>query len=140
MRSFLIILKQTSKTIWQTASASSLLPETLPSSSYPSIVFDAVKDNPAFLRLIESQRSGQTPLTSMWPLAWFTSFLKSIPLGSPSDDKQATFSDVIAKMAAFTLDELQHTRFKEISVYAVQTMMGVSVPCSQNFIPLNPLR
>lgn len=69
---------------------------------YPQIVFDAVKDNNSFSKLVESIDSAST--TSPWHLAWLPEYLNTIR-DSPM------YGEVLAKMADFMCGELQHERF-----------------------------
>jgi senataxin len=125
MRSFLVLLKQGSHLIWQASVNTITFSADSSESLYPSIVFDAIKDNPAYLRLIESQADGQNQLTNIWALTWLAPFARSVATLPQNEGAHSAFADVLAKLAAFALEELQHSRFMAISPYAVQAMMKV---------------
>lgn len=70
---------------------------------YPQVVFDAIKDNPSFTKLVEGiEPSEERP----WFLSWFGEYLISL------HDTPA-FGDVLAKVADLLCEELQHERFRE---------------------------
>lgn len=92
-RSFLILLKRASDKLWDDE-----VPE------YPQVVFDVLKDNASFINLI--LKEGATT-SSPWFLSWFSTYLRSI-------DDQRVHSEVLAKIADFLLEELQHERFGEV--------------------------
>jgi senataxin len=72
-------------------------------STYPQVVFDAVKDNPSFSDLLKNvDPVGELP----WFLVWFADYLHTIK------DLPA-YPEVLAKMVDFMCEELQHERFQE---------------------------
>lgn len=73
-------------------------------SDYPHIVFDACKDNPSFMKLIETHSASQM---KPWFLSWLTKYLDHIP------DPQA-YSELLAKIVRFLCEELQHSRLSNI--------------------------
>ncbi|TFK40652.1 SEN1 N terminal-domain-containing protein [Crucibulum laeve] len=78
---------------------------------YSQIVFDAVKDNPSFLDLLRNiSPGGQRP----WFLAWFPEYLHTI-------SKLGTYGDILAKMADFLCEEMQHERFREAQPMIMDT-------------------
>ena len=123
MKSFLVLLKQRVNLLWRVPVHAAVPILDSSDFSHPSIVFDAIKDNSAFLKLVEAQTETQKQLTNVWALTWLTPFAKSVATTKQTEGSSATFSDVLAKMAAFTLEELQHARFKNISPFAMQVMM-----------------
>lgn len=77
---------------------------------YPQVVFDAVKDNPAFATLLEKVDAGAE--RSRY-LALFAEYLHTIR-------KPHVFAKVLAKIIDFLCEEMQHERF------------GVSRPSTMN--------
>jgi senataxin len=68
---------------------------------YAQVVFDAVKDNPSYSKLLQdANRTAEG-------LAWFWEYLHSIR-------NHPTYSEVLAKMVDFMCEELQHERFRDI--------------------------
>lgn len=75
------------------------------STEYPLIVFDAIKDNTAFVDLISNARdSGHGK--KAWFLGWFSEYLRTLW-------DLPVFGDVLAKVVDFMCEELQHERFRE---------------------------
>ena len=118
LKSLRLLLIHKSDQLWQTTTPL-VAPENT-KAAYPSIIFDAIKDNPAFLSLVELQSEGQPQSANVWSLNVLVAFTVKV-----AEDAHSAFPDVLAKMAALTLEELQHTRFKAASPYAVQAMMKV---------------
>lgn len=77
---------------------------------YPQVVFDAVKDNPAFATLLEKVGAGAEHSRC---LALFAEYLHTIR-------KPHVFAEVLAKIIDFLCEEMQHERF------------GVSRPSTMN--------
>ena len=83
---------------------------------YPQVVFDAIKDNPSFLELLQSNDPSQH---GIWYLAWFQEFLLSIR------DHQV-YKDVLAKLIDFLCEEAQHERFRNTQPAVLKTAISVS--------------
>ncbi|KAF8645168.1 hypothetical protein AX16_007996 [Volvariella volvacea WC 439] len=73
-------------------------------SEYPQVVFDSVKDNSSFLQMIQDFNcSADRP----WFLSWLFEYLhtiRSLPV----------YGEVLAKIADFLCEELQHERFRDV--------------------------
>jgi len=92
LRCLLFLLKRLGNKFWQGEG-----PE------YPQIVFDAVKDNPAYSELLcNIEPSGERP----WFLAWFAEYLHTVR-------ELPVYHEILAKMADFMCEELQHERFQD---------------------------
>ena len=92
MRSLILILKRAGSKLWAGEG-----PE------YPQVVFDGLKDNPAFIDLLHED-SSTTPDRPPWSLTWFSEFLDSVR-------DTPVYQEVFAKLAEFMCEELQHERF-----------------------------
>lgn len=82
---------------------------------FPQIVFDAIKDNSAFLCILQDIN----PLEERpWFLPWFTEYLhtvRSLP----------AFPEVLARIADFLCGETQHERFKDARPLIMETAVPV---------------
>jgi senataxin len=87
---------------------------------YPQVVFDAVKDNPAFATLLETVDAGAE--RSRY-LAWFAEYLHTIR-------KPRVFAEVLAKIIDFLCEEMQHERFGVSRPSTMNTAMLVRFPLS----------
>ncbi|THV05327.1 hypothetical protein K435DRAFT_774010 [Dendrothele bispora CBS 962.96] len=89
---FVLLLKRLNKQIWVGEG-----PE------YPQVVFDAFKDNSSLVDLLQNSKlsSDKAP----WFLSWFSELLSTLR-------DQPSYSAILAKMADFMCEELQHERFK----------------------------
>jgi senataxin len=70
-------------------------------TDYPQVIFDAIKDNTAYTELLLNSDPGS------WLLSWYMDYLNTIwdfPV----------LGNVVAKMADFMCEELQHERFQEL--------------------------
>jgi len=86
------------------------------SPEYPRIVFDAVKDNPSFTKLVEgADLTDERP----WFLSWFGEYLMSLR-------DSAVFGNVLAKMVDLLCEELQHERFGETRTKVMLAAIRVS--------------
>lgn len=84
---------------------------------YPVVVFDTVKDNPAFLRVIQDlDPSAERP----WYLAWFPEFLHTLR-------DFPVYGDILAKIADLLCEELQHERFKDARPVVMASATRVSL-------------
>lgn len=92
LRCFLYLLTRLENNLWK-----------YEATDYPQVIFDAIKDNPAYV-----ERIRDVPRTEdkHWYLYWFSDYIKSI-WTSPS------FPATFAKMVDFLCEELQHERFGE---------------------------
>ncbi|KAI6044781.1 SEN1 N terminal-domain-containing protein [Pisolithus marmoratus] len=92
LRCLLFLLKRLGSQLWKGEG-----PE------YPQVVFDAIKDNPSFTKLVEGiEPSEERP----WFLTWFGEYLTSLK-------DTPVFGDVLAKVTDLLCEELQHERFRE---------------------------
>ncbi|KAH7885389.1 SEN1 N terminal-domain-containing protein [Phlebopus sp. FC_14] len=70
---------------------------------YPQVVFDAIKDNSSFVKLIEcADPSDERP----WFLLWFGEYLRSL-------EDTNIYGEVLAKAIDLLCEELQHERFRD---------------------------
>ncbi|KAF8843323.1 hypothetical protein BDN67DRAFT_945625 [Paxillus ammoniavirescens] len=93
LKSLLFLLKRLRDDLWKGEG-----PE------FPQVVFDAIKDNPSYIKLIEEvDPSDEKP----WFLSWFGEYLWSLK-------DSGVFGDVLAKVVDLLCEELQHERFKEV--------------------------
>lgn len=83
---------------------------------YPQVVFDAIKDNPSFLELLQSN---DPSLHGIWYLSWFQEFLLSIR-------GHQVYKDVLAKLIDFLCEEAQHERFRNTQPAVLKTAISVS--------------
>ncbi|KZV98838.1 hypothetical protein EXIGLDRAFT_763074 [Exidia glandulosa HHB12029] len=108
LRCFAVLLRKLGPELW-----------TLEGEEYPQVVFASVKDNRAFVGLLESS---QDP----WFFAWLEPFILSVW------DKP-TFADIMAKIVSFMCEELQHERFKKwhplIMSAMAKTLLSVMQKC-----------
>lgn len=90
---------------------------------YPQVVFDAVKDNPSFSKLLHSiDQSSDRP----WILSWFDEYLhttRDLPV----------YGEVLAKITDFMCEELQHERFKDARPVILVCATRVSHPYQAMF-------
>ncbi|KAI5986161.1 SEN1 N terminal-domain-containing protein [Pisolithus albus] len=92
LRCLLFLLKRLGSRLWNGEG-----PE------YPQVVFDAIKDNPSFTKLVEGIEPSQE---KPWFLTWFAEYLVSLK-------NTHVFGDVLAKVTDLLCEELQHERFRE---------------------------
>jgi senataxin len=105
LKCFILVIKRLGKGLWNGEG-----PE------YPQVVFDAIKDNPAFLELLQSNDPSQH---GIWYLAWFQEFLLSIR-------GHQVYKDVLAKLIDFLCEEAQHERFRSTQPAVLKTAISVS--------------
>lgn len=84
------------------------------SSEYPTVIFDAIKDNKSFIVGLEKLDSPS------WLLGWFMDYLSTIWT-------LPTLGSVVAKMIDFLCDELQHERFATIHSLGILTASRVCI-------------
>ncbi|KAF8630856.1 hypothetical protein AX17_005215 [Amanita inopinata Kibby_2008] len=84
---------------------------------YPQVVFDAVKDNPAFAKLLEGMDSA---IERHWYLAWFGEYLHTIC-------SLPVCGEVLAKMVDFLCEEMQHERFKDARPLIMNSAMRLLI-------------
>ncbi|KAM6494154.1 SEN1 N terminal domain containing protein [Amanita muscaria] len=99
--SLLLLLKRLAKQFWEDIDV-----------EYPRVVFDAIKDNPAFAKLLESDSSEERPRY----LAWLTEYIHTIR-------KHPAFPDILAKTVDFLCREMQHERFRVSRPFTMNTAM-----------------
>jgi senataxin len=104
LNSLLLLLKRLGENLWSDEGV-----------EYPQVVFDAVKDNPAFAALLETH---ETAGEQNRYLAWFAEYLHTIR-------KLPAFDEVLAKMVDFLCEEMQHERFKVSRPVTMNTAMRV---------------
>ena len=87
------MLQKLGKTLW-----------TDESKGYPQVIFESIKDNPAFLNfLLSSEKVDDKPTFLMW----YWDFLKSIW-------DTADFGEILLRLVSFLCGETQHERFEKI--------------------------
>lgn len=106
LKCMLFLLKRLSASLWNGEA-----PE------FPQVVFDAIKDNPSYIKLIEEV----APLDEKpWFLSWFGEYLLSLKDSN-------VFGDVLARIIDFLCEELQHERFKEVRPVVMFAAIRVSL-------------
>ncbi|KDQ62427.1 hypothetical protein JAAARDRAFT_121642 [Jaapia argillacea MUCL 33604] len=107
-RCFLYLIKRRGSDFWQGEEV-----------DFPQVVFDAIKDNPAYTALIQSVDIAEE---KPWFFAWFSEYLLSIW-------DLPVFGVVLAKLADYLCEELQHERFQDarpvVMVTAARTLSSV---------------
>lgn len=105
LKCMLFLLKRLNASLWNGET-----PE------FPQVVFDAIKDNPSYIKLIEEV----APLDEKpWFLSWFGEYLLSLK-------DSGVFGDVLAKIVDLLCEELQHERFKEVRPVVMFAAIRVS--------------
>ncbi|GJJ15585.1 hypothetical protein Clacol_009863 [Clathrus columnatus] len=92
LRAFVFLLNKYGKAVWDEEN-----------DDFPQVVFDSIKDNTAFISLIQT-----TPIDtsqSPWALKWFQPYLASL-------DDMPRFEQALKKLTGFACEELQHERFE----------------------------
>jgi hypothetical protein len=121
LKSLLFLLKRLRDDLWKGEG-----PE------FAQVVFDAIKDNPSYIKLIEEvDPSDEKP----WFLSWFGEYLWSLK-------DSGVFGDVLAKVVDLLCEELQHERFKEVRPTVMFAAIRVSFhmrDMSYNLSPHLPL-
>ncbi|KXN93410.1 hypothetical protein AN958_00334, partial [Leucoagaricus sp. SymC.cos] len=80
---------------------------------YPLMVFDAVKNNTAFAKLIQSTQNNKDE--KPWHLAWVHEYFRCV------QKMEQIYSAVVAKISDFLLEELQHERFGDARPYVLNS-------------------
>lgn len=84
---------------------------------FPQVVFDAIKDNSSYIKLIEEVvPKDEKP----WFLSWFGEYLSSLK-------DFGVFGEVLAKIVDLLCEELQHERFKEVRPVVMFAAIRVSL-------------
>lgn len=83
---------------------------------YPLVVFDTVKNNAAFERLIQNNSSHE----KSWHLAWVHEYFHC------TQKIEQIYGSIVAKIFDFLLEELQHERFGEVRPHIFQSAIRVS--------------
>jgi senataxin len=99
---------------------SNLWSEESTTTDYPQVIFDAVKDNPTYIELLLNSNPGS------WLLGWYMEYLHTIW-------RLPVLGSVVAKMADFMCEELQHERFQELRPSVMVTAVRVSPGRSLRF-------
>lgn len=84
---------------------------------FPQVVFDSVKDNPSFSRLLQNIGSS---VERPWFLSWFREYLHTIR------DLPA-YGEVLVKMVDFLCEETQHERFQDARPSIMASALYVSL-------------
>lgn len=95
------------------------------SPELPHTIFSEIKDNPAFLKLLDSRYSQDSSPTiaderkgkgkqsdQQGPLSWITDFLVSLT-SSTASTKESAFPETLAKAMHFCFAEMQHERLSQ---------------------------
>ncbi|KAF5360948.1 hypothetical protein D9756_004803 [Leucocoprinus leucothites] len=93
LRCFNFLLKRLGASFW-----------TNESPEYPQLAFDAIKNNPAFGKLVQRAQSNNSD-EKLWYLAWVHEYFHCV------QKIEQIYSTVVAKIFDFLLEELQHERF-----------------------------
>lgn len=98
------------------------------STDFPQVIFDAIKDNPSYAELLLRPESGH------WLMSWFMEYLVTIW-------HLPVLGNVVAKMADFMCEELQHERFQELRpsamVSAARVSISYTIPCHLCLQPIS---
>jgi len=108
LRCFEFLLKRLEASFW-----------TDESPEYPLVVFDTIKNNTAFTRLIQNNSSDQKNFLS-WVHEYFHCTQKI----------EQIYGGIVAKIFDFLLEELQHERFGEARPLIFQSAIRVSLEAS----------
>ncbi|KAF9454791.1 hypothetical protein P691DRAFT_804153 [Macrolepiota fuliginosa MF-IS2] len=82
---------------------------------YALLVFDAVKHNSAFGKLVQSMQKSKPSDEKPWYLSWIFEYFYSVQ----KTDK--IYSTVVAKISDFLLEELQHERFGDARPHVLES-------------------
>lgn len=85
------------------------------SPEFPQVVFDSIKDNPSYSKMLLEFDSSQSK-------AWFLLFMLEI-FGQIWE--MPIFGEVLAKFIAFACEELQHERFGDNRCVAISAIAQV---------------
>jgi ATP-dependent RNA/DNA helicase, senataxin len=107
LRAFVFLIKKHGKFLWQGEDY-----------DFPQVVFDSIKDNSMYLRLI--QDSDSNPIQQSWFVQWFQVYLNSL-------NDTPIFGDVLRKIVGFACEELQHERFKDKRPSILASTLTVSL-------------
>jgi len=91
LRCFIYVLESLGELFWENRG-----------DDYPQVVLAGVKDNPTFLELLCASDVTDSP---PWFLSWLIEFMRTAW-------SLHAFDDLLAKVADFLCEELQHERFK----------------------------
>lgn len=105
LKCFILVVKRLGKGLWNGEGL-----------EYPQVVFDAIKNNAAFLELVQLNDPSQHGISY---LAWFQEFLLTIR-------GHQVYGDLLAKSIDFLCEELQHERFRNVQPAVLKTAIGVS--------------
>jgi senataxin len=81
--------------------------------TFPQIIFDAIKDNDAYVQLLASAEG------DAWSIRWFSEYLRTfwdLP----------TWGEMLAKILNVLCDEVQHERFKDVRPIIMTAAANVS--------------
>jgi senataxin len=120
LRCFNFLLKRLETSLWADET-----PE------YPLLVFDAIKNNFAFGKLMESFSGNKSPDEKPWYLAWVHEYFHCV------QKMEQIYSTVVAKISDFLLEELQHERFGDARPHALESAARVSFKSHQFNSQLN---
>jgi senataxin len=109
LRCFNFLLKRLEASFWNGES-----PE------YPLVVFDAIKNNSAFGKLMQSVQGNKSLDDKLWHLTWIHEFLHCVR------KMDQIYSTVVVKISGFLLEELQHERFGDSRPHALESAARVS--------------
>ena len=105
LRCFMFLLQKVGKSLWVDES-----------KGYPQVIFDSIKDNPAFSKcLLTSDVTDDKPIF----LVWLWDFLRSIW-------DTADFGTIILTIVGFMCGEAQHERFEKIRPVIMSICIRVS--------------
>lgn len=114
LRGFIYLIKKHGRLLWKGEEY-----------DFPQVVFDSIKDNTMYLRLIQDSES--SPIQQPWFVQWFQVYLYSL-------NDMPIFGDVLRKIVGFACEELQHERFKDKRPSIMASILTVSV--SYNIKPV----
>lgn len=107
LRAFIYLVKKYDKSFWKGEV-----------HDFPQVVFDSIKDNPVYLRLVQDLDPNLTQ--QPWFMQWFQAYLNSL-----SD--MPIFDEVLKKIVGFACEELQHERFRDKRPVVMASILCVSL-------------
>lgn len=110
LRCFNFLLKRLEASFWADESP-----------DYPLLVFDAIKNNTAFGKLVESAQNNKPSDEKPWYLAWVHEYFHCV------QKLERIYCTVVAKIFDLLLEELQHERFGDARPHTLESAARVSL-------------
>ena len=97
LKSFLLLLTRIGPKLWEGEG-----------EEYPQVVFNTIKDNPAYADTLLTEQ----PSRSHWTMQWMEACVKSL-------DESPGLQSLLPLMVQYLCEELQHERFKNVRASAI---------------------